>query len=508
ISWWAHADCPDENNCNYDRLDTDLHMGVIDPDGNWVPGAWSASWDNNYELVDFTAPKTGEYKIAVYKERADKNSNYLGIAWARDATYLPGVQSDYDDSDWDSRIMVRNDDATSRDTTVDLFFDHGSSAGGATYQNLPSNKVWGYNPSHNDFLGSAIVDGGEDVSAVVRTLSSSQSLAYGGMPAQSDLGVNASTRLYFPGYLNDFYGFHSYADVTNVGSGPATVKIRYYNGAGQRVGSQDIVLDANESHRFPSSIANASIGGVRIVSHGDVQPLAAVMTYYHETDPRSGAHAALSVGAHEVYLPSVFRDFYGWECAVNVFNTTTDPIGEGTITFYHPDGQPVAGGMVDLDGLPGYGFLSVAVSGLPVPAGWIGSAVVTADKQVVASVYQEYGAGNDWQTHRGVKNGAPSLRLPWLQRNSSWNGSLTVMNVGCDDTTATAAFYDASGNQVGAPAHHPFTWRYESYLFYPEIPSSARSAQVTTSPACDVVAIANESTSNISDSAVSYSGLD
>jgi hypothetical protein len=92
ISWWSNADCASIDDCNYSRLDTDLHLGVHDPDGIQVPGAWSASWDNNYELVEFTAAKTGIYKIAVYKMRADEASNYLGIALARPQDlYLPLV---------------------------------------------------------------------------------------------------------------------------------------------------------------------------------------------------------------------------------------------------------------------------------------------------------------------------------------------------------------------------------------------------------------------------------
>jgi subtilisin family serine protease len=90
ISWWSHADCPAMNNCNFDRLDTNLQLGVFDPDWQLVSGAWSASWDNNYELIEFVAPKTGIYRIAVYKERADESSNYLGIAFVRlHRVYIP-----------------------------------------------------------------------------------------------------------------------------------------------------------------------------------------------------------------------------------------------------------------------------------------------------------------------------------------------------------------------------------------------------------------------------------
>jgi hypothetical protein len=96
IAWWANADCASESNCNFDRLDTDLHLGIQDPDFEWVPGAWSASWDNNYELVEFVAPKTGIYRIAVYKERSDEPSNYLGIAFVRlHRVYIPLVLKNF-----------------------------------------------------------------------------------------------------------------------------------------------------------------------------------------------------------------------------------------------------------------------------------------------------------------------------------------------------------------------------------------------------------------------------
>jgi hypothetical protein len=114
------------------------------------------------------------------------------------------------------------------------------------------------------------------------------------MPSQSSLGFNAGTRLFFPGFLKDFYGASSYTDVANVGSGPTTVQIRYYDGEGNRKGSDSHDLEANASYRFPIAEATASIGGIRVVSEDD-EPLAASTTYRQIYGPRSGAHAALSV---------------------------------------------------------------------------------------------------------------------------------------------------------------------------------------------------------------------
>lgn len=90
IAWWSHADCTSQFACNFDRLDTDLDLGIVGPDGQYVQNAWSASHDNNYELVDFVAPQTGQYRIEVIKARATETFNDLGIAVVRlHQLYLP-----------------------------------------------------------------------------------------------------------------------------------------------------------------------------------------------------------------------------------------------------------------------------------------------------------------------------------------------------------------------------------------------------------------------------------
>jgi hypothetical protein len=226
ISWWANADCPSENNCSYDRLDTDLQFGVIDPDGQWVPGAWSASWDNNYELVDFTAPKTGKYKLAVYKERADEDSNYLGLAWVKDATYLPDVRGNYEG--WTSRFRIRNDGTQPRAFVV-TFYNGTVSIPIPTPPVLNPNQVWSFNAATyvgSNFVGSAIVDGGEDASVVVKTTGSEEVTGYGGFQPGSGLGYAATgSTLYAPYIYKHYYHWHTFLRVQNTGGTSTDVTV-------------------------------------------------------------------------------------------------------------------------------------------------------------------------------------------------------------------------------------------------------------------------------------------
>jgi hypothetical protein len=61
-------------------LKGDLDLWVYDPDMNLV--AMSTSYDSNYEFVEFTPTKTGEYTIKIYGHDVPSDFwSYYGVAW-------------------------------------------------------------------------------------------------------------------------------------------------------------------------------------------------------------------------------------------------------------------------------------------------------------------------------------------------------------------------------------------------------------------------------------------
>lgn len=62
-----------------DTLMADLDLVVFDPSGSFVTN--SNSWDNNYEIVEFTASATGNYNIRLDKSRFDGTSERVGFAY-------------------------------------------------------------------------------------------------------------------------------------------------------------------------------------------------------------------------------------------------------------------------------------------------------------------------------------------------------------------------------------------------------------------------------------------
>jgi len=58
-----------------------LDLGVYNSAGPSL--AWSSTWDNTYEILDWTPTATGNYTFKVYKNRCSGDPNYLGWAYYR-----------------------------------------------------------------------------------------------------------------------------------------------------------------------------------------------------------------------------------------------------------------------------------------------------------------------------------------------------------------------------------------------------------------------------------------
>ncbi|MCX9012005.1 MAG: S8 family serine peptidase [Candidatus Methanoperedens sp.] len=77
ITWDSH---PDNNHPpTSDTLQSDLDIYIYDPAGNLVTS--SISFDANFEIVEFTAPATGNYKARATASRFDGTKEYVGFAY-------------------------------------------------------------------------------------------------------------------------------------------------------------------------------------------------------------------------------------------------------------------------------------------------------------------------------------------------------------------------------------------------------------------------------------------
>jgi hypothetical protein len=212
----------------FDRLDTDLNLAIFDPSGQ--PVAYSASFDNNYELVEFNAEMSGTYKIGVIKARADEYSNYLGIAWVKDATYLPDLRNQ---GGWVTIFYVRNDGAAFQNVTIQYFDVNGNpTPWGSDVCALAPNQ-WCWIPVNDGpripagTTGSAIVGSGEQVSLVaVHHHTSPEAWS-------AWTGINGpAIYAYSPLVYKNWYSINTQLYIQNTGSSSTNVTVEFKANSG------------------------------------------------------------------------------------------------------------------------------------------------------------------------------------------------------------------------------------------------------------------------------------
>ncbi len=142
-----------------------------------------------------------------------------------------------------------------------------------------------------------------------------------------------------------------------------------------------------------------------------------------------------------------------WVSGVTVANLeSTDATVH--IDFYKQDGNIA----LSFDGgtIPGNGsktwYLPSHIPGLPSP--FIGSAVVSSDKQIAAIVNTQLPSGSNpmrvgTSTGVGSAQASPTVYAPHLMRGYyGWNSYCAVQNTGSSAVTVKASYYNAAGSQV------------------------------------------------------------
>ena len=114
------------------------------------------------------------------------------------------------------------------------------------------------------------------------------------------------------------------------------------------------------------------------------QPIVAVVNQENSSDPDRPDHQSYSgfiSGARAIYLPLVQQNYNGWFTGIQVQNTS-ETSADVRIDFYHTDGTFAGSTGASIASRASWVFYN------EIPNGLNGSAVVTADKDVVAIVNQ------------------------------------------------------------------------------------------------------------------------
>jgi len=343
-------------------------------------------------------------------------TTYVGLY----PVYLPDVMENY--YGWNSSIVVRNNsDSKTAQVNTTFFWDDGDVRTQNTDYIAPHSTVTVDFPGTCYYCrGSAIVSGGEDVSVVVETKSSSQAYAYNGItPASGDPAFRTGRTIYTPLSIARYGNWHTTLVVQNAGSSPADVAITYRNPSGSSRGtfhSYDIPPNGSRTLDANAHLGSSFTGSAVVTSD---QEIAVIV---RESDGSMvGTYNGASAGATTTYVPLVLKGYSDWTTGFQIQNVDSQG-ATASITYYNSNGgvagtQPIS--------IPGNGNLWVVPS---VTGPWSGVAVVTSDRALAVEV-DEYNAGSgDLESYNGLSLATSTAYLPDVRDSATWYTGLVLQN--------------------------------------------------------------------------------
>ena len=226
--------------------------------------------------------------------------------------------------------------------------------------------------------------------------------------------------------------------VQNLGSSTANIVIKYYNQDGSQpiADVSDSVPAMSSKTYYPIHTADGFNGSV--VVEGD-QPIVAIANTLGNNPQYAASTESFAAGATKIGLPLIMRGNSGYYTWFNVQNAGS---GDASVTVQYIPGssgsahteapvtiKPGAARTFDQRGLGALGTQ------------FVGSAVITSDQPIVATVMQVGETFKNMMGYNGFIGGSTEVSLPLVMANNSgFYTGIQVQNVGASSTSITIKY--------------------------------------------------------------------
>jgi alpha-tubulin suppressor-like RCC1 family protein len=301
------------------------------------------------------------------------------------------------------------------------------------------------------------------------TTNSSTPVVVSGFPAvvaiagggNHSLAIQLPAVAVFPAMTNGAYGgYITAATIQNIGSGPAIVRIVYFNQNGAPVGVGDTIINLpvnaswtvrqDNGNSFPSTGGNAVQAGSAIVYSS--QPIASFVNEFApgnvgDATSYSGVQVPSGVGT-TLYAPTIVNNAYGgYTTGIGLLNQGSSPT-DVTITYRDGGGIVVKTQTVIALAAHAYQALYSGDTALALPNGFAGTATITSTaSQLLGAIVNETGPGGQFSSYDAVPSGSALLNVP-VALNNAYGGYFTgmgIQNTSASPGTVSVTYYDASG---------------------------------------------------------------
>lgn len=291
--------------------------------------------------------------------------------------------------------------------------------------------------------------------------------------------------------------YNSGFQVQNLSGDTANILVAYYNEDGtEATGSpwSDTIAGNGSNTYYPIHPSGTFNGSVVVSSD---QQVVAISNLLGDGVQYAASTNGFSAGADMVSLPLVMRNNSGYNTWFRVQNAGSSD-ATVTVNYYPVPGQGNAATEGPVTIKPGAAATFDQATNTDLGAKFVGSAVVTSDEPVVASLMQVGTTYKNMMGYNGFIGGSTQAELPLIMANNSgYYTGIQVQNAGTVSTTVTVDYAantagswnptdDAASLNPGESAtflQAGGQWGTNKYI---------GAASVTSSPAEELVAIVNQ----------------
>ncbi len=295
-------------------------------------------------------------------------------------------------------------------------------------------------PTGTSWVGGVSVTSDQDLVAVARPQIGTQVMAYNGFPT-------GNTTMYVPMLFSGAWGSYDSAlyiqntDPLNT----ADISIAYRDWAGNLTCTHDDSIPPLSSHGYwipTECVPSGWVGEAIITANHNI-----VAVGRPHIGSEITSYNGFASGSPSMYVPMLFNHAWSnYDAALYVQNTDAANSASITVDYYDWGGHLTCSRTDSLAPLAAHGYWMPTEC---VPTGWVGSAVITANRDIVALARPHI--GSQVTAYDGFAGGDPSAYVPMLYKTAGAGGdqdsALYIQNVDPSNTAGvTLDFYDRSGN--------------------------------------------------------------
>jgi hypothetical protein len=241
-----------------------------------------------------------------------------------------------------------------------------------------------------------------------------------------------------PGVAAQSITWTSGFQVQNLGGSAANIVIKYYNQDGTQpiADVSDSVAAMGSKTYFPIHTADGFNGSV--VVEGD-QPIVAIANTLGNSPQYAASTESFAAGANTIGLPLIMRNNNGYYTWFNVQNADSSDVSVSVEYVPGDAGSAHTEGPVTIKPGASHTFDQHDMTALGTT--FVGSAVVTSNGPVVATVMQVGETYKNMMGYNGFTGGSTEVSLPLVMANNSgFFSGIQVQNVGTAATEVTISY--------------------------------------------------------------------